>query len=315
MEDSVKLVPVTAIVTAYQRIEQAIETIRRIESCRPRPAEILVHVDANQQSCAHALRSAFPGLCVLVSEDAIGPGGGRNRLVAAAHHEIIASFDDDSYPLDGDYFARATALFDTFPDATLFASRIFHRGEVVCDDNKEVSPTGSFGAGGVVFLRSAFMAAGGFLPLVVAYGMEEEDLALRLLDGGHVMFAVRWLRVFHDTHLSHHNSALVTAGSIANLALLSYVRYPVRYWPLGALQVANRAIWCLRARRFAGVFSGLTSIPSHLLRHRRLRQPVSIGTIRQKRIMRKMDFTPFSLRPADQSASSEGTTEARHDAP
>ena len=39
---------VSAIVTAYKRIEQTLATLRVIQSCTPAPDEILVHVDANQ---------------------------------------------------------------------------------------------------------------------------------------------------------------------------------------------------------------------------------------------------------------------------
>lgn len=290
-------VPITAIVTAFDRIAQTLETLRRIQTCIPRPAEILVHVDANKALCAEAVSAAFPHLQVLTSENAVGPGGGRNRLVAAARHELIASFDDDSYPLDCDYFARACCLAEAFPNAALFAANIFQRGESVLDDRQEISATGSFGSGGVVFRRSHFLEVGGFVPLVVAYGMEEEDLSIRLLDKGYVLFATPWLRTFHDTDLSHHNSSIVTSRTIANIALLTTLRYPVCYWPYGALQVANRVLWCLRRGRSDGVLSGLASIPRHIASHWHLRKSVSKHTIRRKRALRMLVFKSFvSLR-------------------
>jgi GT2 family glycosyltransferase len=117
--------PVTAIVTAFARPEQTLKTLRRIEACRPAPDEIIVHVDADQRSCANAIRRAFPHLRVLVSENAVGPGGGRNALVAAARNAIIASFDDDSYPYDIDFFGRAVSVLCASPDAALVAAGIF----------------------------------------------------------------------------------------------------------------------------------------------------------------------------------------------
>jgi len=105
--------------------------------------------------------------------------------------------------------------------------------------------------------------------------MEEVDLGLRLTDAQRPIYVCHWLRVLHDTDLAHHASARVTSGSIANIALLVFLRYPPAYWPYGVLQLANRIVWLVRARRFAGIASGLARIPRHLWQHRALRRPVS----------------------------------------
>jgi GT2 family glycosyltransferase len=274
--------PISAIVTAYRRIDQTIETIRRIRECIPPPAEILVHVDANEMDCARAIERAFPGMRVIVSAQNIGPGGGRNRLLASARHEFVASFDDDSYPQDTDFFRRATDLMRHNPEAALITATVMHRGEVECPPSDETIASASFGSGAVIFRRSAFLDAGGFVPLPVAYGMEEEDLALRLMDRDQRLLRSSWLRVFHDTDLGHHASAAITAASIANLALLAYLRYPKRYWPYAGLQVLNRIVWCWRAGRRAGIADGIAMCPRLIWRFRHQRQPVSVTAMRRR---------------------------------
>ena len=284
---------VTAIVTAFRRIDQTIDTLRQIKVCAPTPDEILVHVDANETACAEAVRAAFPEVTVIVSAESVGPGGGRNRLVAAARNEWIASFDDDSYPLDADFFARAAFLMEKFPDAAVVAGAVFHRGEPIAASEASARDAASFGCGAAIFRRSDFLEAGGFAPLVVAYGMEEEDLALKLLDRGRKLKFSPWLRVYHDTDRGHHRSAKVNAGAIANVALLAYLRYPVAYWPYGALQVGHRVAWCLRKRRFAGLLRGLVQIPAHLRRHRHLKRAVSPETLRRRFEARGCELRPF----------------------
>jgi GT2 family glycosyltransferase len=290
-------VRVSAIVTAFQRISQTVATLHRLQECRPTPDEILVHVDGKQNACAEAVRRAFPNVTVVMSDTSVGPGGGRNRLVAAARNELIASFDDDSYPADKDYFSRVEVLAETFPEAALFAASIFHQNEFIVLEEKLISRTASFGAGGVVFRRSEFMAAGGFVSLAIAYGMEEEDLALRLLNRGKTLLHCPFLRVFHDTDRSHHNSALITSGTIANVALLAWLRYPARYWPYGVLQVANRCIWCIRVGRRSGIISGLGRIPGHLWKYRHFRQPVSPLAMKYKLAMKSAQRKKFSEIP------------------
>jgi glycosyltransferase involved in cell wall biosynthesis len=96
----------TAIVPAYRRPDQLLATLRQIRVCKPAPAEILVHVDGGDSVIVEAVKAIDPSIGMLVSDKLLGPGGSRNRLIAAASHELVANFDDDSFPEHPDYFAR-----------------------------------------------------------------------------------------------------------------------------------------------------------------------------------------------------------------
>ncbi len=278
---------ISAIVTAYERVEQTLSTLRVIDACDPKPDEILVHVDDNRLECQTAIRQAFPNVTVIVSRDRVGPGGGRNKLVDAATREFIASFDDDSYPIDSDYFARVVRLFDQFPDASIVCAALYHAGETIALDKREAQWTADFAGGACVYRRQAFLDAGGYVPLPVAYGMEEVDLALRLHAKGGRILSTSWLRVFHDTDLRRHAEPHVTAGSIANLALLAYLRYPVSLWSIGLWQCANRVLWLLRHGRHRGIVRGVTMIPGHLRANRRFRLTVSNQAVRSYLALRR----------------------------
>src|ERR1043166_1644821 len=278
---------ISAIVTAYERIEQTLATLRVIHSCTPPPDEVLVHVDANRRECARAIRKAFPTVRVRLSEQQIGPGGGRNKLVEAAKFEIVASFDDDSYPIDFDYFARPIKLFEQFPDAAVICAALYQVGEAIGLDERSAQWTADFLGAACIYRRQAFLDAGGYVPLPVAYGMEEVDLAIRLHSRGGRILTTRWLRVFHNTNLAHHADPRVTAGSIANLALLAYLRYPVTLWGIGIGQCANRLLWLLRHGRRRGIWKGVTMIPAHLWSNQRYRLPVSAGAVRSYLALRR----------------------------
>ncbi|HEU4836370.1 MAG TPA: glycosyltransferase [Pyrinomonadaceae bacterium] len=278
---------ISAIITAYERIEQTLATLRVIESCVPAPDEILVHVDANQVACENAIRQAFPDVRVLRSAEQVGPGGGRNKLVEAAQFEFVASFDDDSYPIDSDYFARALRIFEKFPEASLICAALYHTGESIGLDARSAQWTADFSGGACIFRREAFVAAGGYVPLPVAYGMEEVDLAIRLHSQGGKILTTPWLRVFHNTDLKRHGDPRVTAGSIANLALLAYLRYPVSLWGIGVGQCANRLWWLLRHGRRRGIVKGVTMIPAHVWENHRYRAPVSKKVVRSYLALRR----------------------------
>ena len=278
---------ISAIVTAYERIEQTLATLRVLQSCVPPPDEVLVHVDANQVACEMAIRDAFPSVRVLRSDEQVGPGGGRNKLVAAAQFEFVASFDDDSYPIDSDYFARALRIFEKFPEASVICAALYHAGESIGLDERSAQWTADFSGGACIYRRKAFLDAGGYVPLPVAYGMEEVDVAIRLHSQGGKILTTPWLRVFHNTDLKRHGDPRVTAGSIANLALLAYLRYPVSLWGIGVGQCANRLLWLLRHGRRRGIVKGVAMIPAHVWENHRYRAPVSSSAVRSYLALRR----------------------------
>jgi GT2 family glycosyltransferase len=262
---------ITAIVTAYERVDQTLLTLQRLLSCEPQPDEIIVHVDGSQMQCEMAIRDAFPELEILRSEMHVGPGGGRNKLVTAAKYEFVASFDDDSRPVDTDYFARIQTLFDKFPTASILCAAVYQQGQAISPDRLVAEWVSDFTGGACVYRRTPFLATGGYVPLSMAYGMEEVDLALRLHAQGGKILRTPWLRVFHDTDLKRHAHPEVTAGSIANLALLTYLRYPPSLWLVGIGQCFNRILWLIRKRRWRGILTGLKRIPLHIRQHQQYR--------------------------------------------
>ncbi|MBY0493707.1 MAG: glycosyltransferase [Cyanobacteria bacterium] len=280
-------VPITAIVTGYRRVDDLLKTIRILRGCEPAPAEIIVHIDAAQRDTAAAVTREFADLQVLVSEDRVGPGGGRNKMVAAASHGFVASFDDDSYPIDRDYFGRIAQAFRDFPGAWVVDSHVFHLNEAIEPDTTASEWVADFSGGGCAYRRERYLQTGGYVPLPTAYGMEEVDFGLRLHAlGGRVLRSGR-LRVFHNTDLSHHADPAITSASIVNLALLTYLRYPLSMWAIGAAQCANRIQWLLRHGRRRGVWSGLVSIPSAIAEHRRERDPLPRRAVRSFLALRR----------------------------
>ena len=208
-------------------------------------------------------------------------------MVAAAAHDIVASFDDDSYPIDRAYFARVRRVFEEFPEAWVVNAKVFHLNEALEPDTKEAAWVADFSGGGCAYRRERYLQTGGYVPLATAYGMEEVDFGLRLHAlGGKVLRCGR-LRVCHDTDLSHHADPVVTSASIVNVALLAYLRYPLSMWAVGVAQCANRIQWLLRHGRRRGVWNGLVSIPSAIAEHRGERDPLPGRAVRSYLTLRR----------------------------
>jgi len=268
------------MITAYRRVDETLKTIARIRACSPAPEEVIVHVDGGERATAESIVRAFPDVRVLVSDTTVGPGGGRNALMAAATLPLVASFDDDSYPIDADYFARVTRLFDEFPDAGVVDAYVFHLNQPVELDVDQSEWVADFSGGACAYRRSRFLETGGYVALPVAYGMEEVDFGLRFHAAGGRILRSRRLRVFHNTDLGRHADATVTAASIANIALLAYLRYPRWLWAIAGGQCLRRMGWLMRHGRWRGIGSGLVAIPRTIARYRQARKPISARALR-----------------------------------
>jgi len=282
---------VTAIVTAYHRVEALRQTLTRLAACEPPPAEILVHVDGGLPELLALLRAEFPAVRLYDSQELIGPGGARNLLIKEARCRWVASFDDDSSPVDADYFARVERLMNLYPQANLLAAKIYLPGEAPADVSRTVEWGADFVGCGCVYLRESFLRTTGYVPLPLAYGMEEVDLALRMCAAGQKILQCAELRVLHDTAYQHHQEAAVTAAGIINSALHAFLRYPVLLWPLGLAQCLRRLWWLLREERLPGIASGLLGIPRHLWRYRTYRAPVGVDDlVRYQRLRRQPEL-------------------------
>src|SRR5436190_22053673 len=99
------------MITTHNRCEELQRTLIRLSELRPVADEILVCADGCTDGTAEMVRSQFQNCALLENETSRGSIYSRDRLLRAARGEIVVSFDDDSYPIDGDFLARVKDLF------------------------------------------------------------------------------------------------------------------------------------------------------------------------------------------------------------
>jgi len=280
-------VTTSVIIPTWRRPEQLRTTLERILACVPRPSEILIHVDAGDDETPAMLSKSFANRTQwIVADQTQGPGGGRNRLAQLAQGLLLVSLDDDSWPEDVDFFTRVERHAAENPQAAVFAAVVSLPEHDTTSSRKMMRAVSCFENCGAVLRRDAFLATSGFLPLRHAYGMEEADISLQLLDEGWEILSSPELRVFHDSKLAHHSSPEVNSAHIRNIGLLTYLRYPVSYWPLGFAQVINRVRYAISTHRLSGIFRGMISIVGICWQYRDLRNPVKMSTLRKSRQLR-----------------------------
>lgn len=278
---------VSVVIPTFRRSARLLETLRILETCDPPPGEVLVHIDAGDEETEHALRANAPYVRLRTAETMQGPGGSRNWLIGAAKYPIVVSLDDDSYPVDPDFFGSVLATFAAHPDAGVIAMQIVNDGEAMPPRQQTSQDVADFGGGGCAYRQSAFLSTSGYIPLHPAYGMEETDIALQIMDRGWRIVLCRDLRIRHASNRANQTHPEVVAAHVRNTALLAYLRYPVRLFPRGVGQLANRCLYSVRRGHLFGTLAGLAQTPGTLFRYRALRQPVAAKTVKAVRDLRR----------------------------
>jgi GT2 family glycosyltransferase len=274
-------VPITVIIPTYNRGMAILSVLEKIHLCDPRPAEILVHIDLSDGILERELNRRFARVRVLTSPTRLGPGGGRHRCLLACNTPYAVSFDDDSYPVDIDFFSSVERLFLEHPRAAIFEASIWHRHERAKARSQSLVPIPSYVGCGYAIRLEAYKQVRGHLPRPVTYGMEELDLSLQLFEAGWPIYQAGDLRVFHDTDLKHHQSPEVTSGSVANVGLYAFLHYPIIGWGWGLFQLTNKIGYCIRMGRIGGICSGIVSIPIECYRYRKYRRPIQWQTLKR----------------------------------
>ena len=271
---------VSVIIPTYNRGTKIVETLQRLSASVPAPGEIIVHIDASDGSLERCIRDLFPNVVIISSAERVGPGGGRDRCLKRCSFPFAVSFDDDSYPVDSNFFGFVEKLFREHPTAGVLECSIWHPHQPSLIRSTATKEVLSFTGCGHAIRLQAYSECTGYVPRPNAYGLEEADLSLQLFAAGWKILASRDLRVFHNTDLRHHQSAEVNSCAIANRGVLAFLRYPVLLWPWGVLQVAAKVRYCIRAGRWRGLIGGVARIPTDCWNLRRFRKVLPFGPVK-----------------------------------
>jgi glycosyltransferase involved in cell wall biosynthesis len=253
------MVPVSVAVPAYGNENSLRNTLEKICKCRPLPGEILLHFDGDWRPEKPVEVGLPVPVRIIASEINVGPGGGRHKLMHEARHDLVASFDDDSWPIDADYFAKAAAVMDLFPRAAVLSPTVHVRERPILPVSAEVAETVSFEGSASVTRRSIYLQLPGYVPVAKAYGVEEVDVALQAHAGGWQIIRCAWIRAWHDRPHGDDRHSIVPW--ICNEVLLAYLRYPFWFQPWGWFRSFRHVLTHSRRGRLLELLVSVGSTP------------------------------------------------------
>jgi len=257
---AIATVPVSVAIPAYQNEAVLASALERIFTCCPLPEEVLVHFDGGWRPSKDFSMDAPVPVRQLFSSSNLGPGGGRDALFRQAKCEVICSFDDDSWPLDTDYFAQALAVMAAFPKAAVLSPAVYLREKPVMPRLAEVNECVAFEGSASVTRKSHYLQLPGYVPMPDAYGVEEVDVSLQASAAGFQILNCPWMRAWHDRPYAENEHTVLPW--IRNEVLLAYLRYPLWLQPWGWLRAIRHVVRHARPGYKRKLLQALASSPA-----------------------------------------------------
>jgi len=199
---------VTVVIATRDRRQELLRTLQHLHELTP-PPPIVVVDNGSTDGTAHAVRTQFTDVIVLVLRRNYGAPA-RNLGVLAATTRYVAFSDDDSWWAPG-ALQRATAVLDSHPRLGLVAARtlvgptqrpdpvnaVMAASPLPRPPNAPGPSVLGFLACSAVLRRQAFSEVGGFSDLLFFVG-EERLLCYDLATAG-------WERVYLNDVVAHHH--------------------------------------------------------------------------------------------------------------
>lgn len=234
---------ITATITTHNRAADLAVTLAALARLDPPVDEAIVTLDGCTDGSSALLRSRFPDVHVIENPRPAGSVPSRDRMLRVATSELVLSLDDDSYPVERDFFARAAALFSnprlaiaTFPQrsdefpATLDQAD-FGRDHMV----------GSYPNSGAMLRRSTYLSLPGYPPFF-RHAFEEPDYALQCIAAGWEVRLHSKLTIRHHYSGQNRNERRTHHQHARNELWSVLLRCPAPWWPF------------VLSRRLAGQF-------------------------------------------------------------
>lgn len=313
---SPRQLPLSVAIPCYRGDDRLAKTLERIAACDPGPSEILIHCDGGWKPNESSLPKLPVPIKFIHSTTQIGPGGGRNACLHAAAHELVASFDDDSWPLDSEYFAQAAELMEAMPNAAILSPAVYLKEKPILPQLNEVSTARYYEGSASIHRRSIYLTLPGFAPVPGAYGVEETDVSLQTHAAGYQILASPWLRAWHDRPLADNSHQILPW--IKNEVLLAYLRYPWIAHPWAwwrSLRHAWRAAFNIGLSPTIAALCGAIPYSLSFRAYRRrypLAQIIAHLKMPMERYAIETSSAKIQLFPLNASSQSEGTQSQRH---
>lgn len=181
-------------------------TCAKLLSLQPPAHEVIICADGCLDGTVEMLASKFPQFSVHQNDRPMGYMYSRDRLLRLAHGDVVLSIDDDSYPLQRDFFRELARAFAEHPEAAVVVFPELRDGNAFsAPDKTDRSPghyVSAYANCAAAMRRKFYLERSGF-PVFFTHMYEEADYALQCYAAGAAVWFEPTLAVRH--HVSKIN--------------------------------------------------------------------------------------------------------------
>lgn len=194
----------SVMITTRNRCADLRRTGERLLKLNPQPLEILICADGCIDDTMAMLSCDFPMFTILENSPAQGSVPSRDRLLRLAKGDMVVSLDDDSYPVNNDFFARLGPILEAHPEAAVITFPELRDDGVFASPSKTPSAPGHYVSAypncAAAMRREFYLRQPGFLKFFT-HMYEETDYALQCYSSNAAVWFEPSLVVRH--HLSN----------------------------------------------------------------------------------------------------------------
>lgn len=212
-------------ITTHNRADVLVKSIESALAQDYAEKEVAVFDDASTDGTS-LLRERFPKVTWLFAKSNQGYLAARNRLMRESDAELYFSLDDDAWFIKGDEISQGVALMRENPDVAALAYDILSpdRPQLVTR-SKPLKHNLFIGCGHMLRL-SVVRQLNFYSPNPGAYGAEESDLCVQLLDRKYEILYLPGVHVWHDKSSLARKSRDQYSSAVCNDLAFALRRFP-----------------------------------------------------------------------------------------
>ncbi|MGC9954242.1 MAG: glycosyltransferase [Rhizomicrobium sp.] len=214
-------------ISTYNRSDVLRKSIQSALQQSHKPLRIAVIDDASTDETP-SLRGEFEMVSWERWDENQGYVHARNKMMLTASEDYYVSLDDDAWFLENDEIAIAVNYLECHPNVAAVAFDILSPDEPHRHSRGTRLSVGTFIGCGHVLRLSVVRALGGYAIFPGAYGVEEKDLCLRLIDSGLEIVKLDGVHVWHDKTMTARDIVRQLRSGVCNDLTLAVWRFPGR---------------------------------------------------------------------------------------
>jgi len=213
-------------ITTYNRADILAKSIQSALDQDYPDKEVAVFDDASTDETP-SLRASFPQVKWYRVDRNHGYLLGRNKLMSDTDADFYFSLDDDAWFLRGDEISVGVKLLQSRPEVSALAYDVLTPDRPAAVDRKEPIPTHMFIGCGHLLRLTAVREVGFYTPSPGAYGSEEKDLCVQLLDHKHELMFMPGVHVWHEKTMLARDLGAQHRSGVCNDLVFALRRCPM----------------------------------------------------------------------------------------